>query len=472
MGKSITVLLVLFCLTAPYLINIKASYADVAENSWTSKASMHKARSNLGVAVVNGKIYAIGGSTQNGSSPYTGGVVSTNEEYDPVSDTWILRASMPTPRQSFAITVYQNKIYCIGGFAANGEATGVNEAYDPATDTWETKAAMLTTRIALDANTVNGKIYLVGGYLPGEYTTYTFTSSTLNEAYDPATNSWTSKRPLPNGASSYASAVVGNRIYIMGGVSNTAVGTLNQVYNSETDTWSEGGLLPASTSYATAAVTTGVDAPKRIYVFGKDNGALGPLKAIRIYNPENDSWTFGSKIPTERQFFGVAALNDTFYVIGGRTTIYQPIPFQWDIASITVYATNQQFIPIGYGTVAPVICLVSPQNSVYNETNITVSFTISKPVSWIDYSLDGQENVTITGNTTLSGVTSGLHNVTVYAKDKFGNIGASETVTFNVAKPESVEPASFQINSVLIVLCASVIIIAVCLLAFLKRRRR
>jgi len=60
---------------------------------------------------------------------------------------------------------------------------------------------------------------------------------------------------------------------------------------------------------------------------------------------------------------------------------------------------------------------------------------VNKPAVWMGYSLDGQDNVTITGNTTLSGLTSGLHSVTVYAKDSFENTGASETITFSVEEP-------------------------------------
>lgn len=472
MGKNIIVLLVLFCLIAPYLIIAKPSYADISENSWITKAPMHEARSNLGVAVVSGKIYAIGGSTQNGSSPYTGGVVGTNEEYNPVTDTWTLKASMPTPRQSFAIAAYENKIYCIGGYDSDGNVVGVNEVYDPAKDIWETKAAMLTTRIALDANTVNGRIYLAGGYLPGEYTTYNFESSPLNEAYDPATNSWITCAPMPIASNLYASVVVDDKIYFMGGVTNYS-SRWNQIYNPKTNNWSQGAPLPAGAAFAAAAVTTGVDAPKRVYVFGKAEGGIEAPYAPRVYDPRNDSWTFGSKLPSDQYYFGVASLNDAFYMIGGKTSYYQFPAYEVLFPPIiTVYATNQQYLPIEYGTVVPVVSLLSPENSgVYNETNIILAFTVNKPVSPICYSLDGQENVTITGNTTLLGLTSGLHNVTIYATDRFENIGASETVTFSISEPESIGLESLQINSIEVAIAVSTIVIIVCLLVYLRKRK-
>jgi ABC-type spermidine/putrescine transport system permease subunit I len=74
-------------------------------------------------------------------------------------------------------------------------------------------------------------------------------------------------------------------------------------------------------------------------------------------------------------------------------------------------------------------------NGTYTETNVSLSFAVNKLVVWLGYSLDGQETVTVTGNTTLSGLSSGLHNVTVYARDEFENTGASETIYFTIEAP-------------------------------------
>jgi len=74
MRKSVALLLVLVFLTAPCLIAIK-SVSAASQDSWATKAPMPTARSGLGTAVVQGKIFAIGG----------GSVV--NEMYDPAADT-------------------------------------------------------------------------------------------------------------------------------------------------------------------------------------------------------------------------------------------------------------------------------------------------------------------------------------------------------------------------------------------------
>jgi N-acetylneuraminic acid mutarotase len=409
----------------------------------------------LGVAAVNGKIYAIGGSTLTGTPQQTtGGVVGTNEEYDPATDTWSFKKPMPTPREDFGIAVYQNKIYCISG--------EVNEVYDPATDTWETKAPMPTARSKLQANVVDGKIYLIGGDSNG----------TLNEVYDPATDSWTTKASMPTGAWSYASAVVDNKIYVIGGLSESGDGKMNQIYSAETDTWRQGAPLPAIVAYQAAGATTGVNAPKRIYVFGVDYSFPGGPCINRVYNPESDSWTFGADVPTDRESFGVAVVNELLYVIGGFTQAYSDM-LSWSTGPyVTKYATNDQYTPFGYGTpdpsydgVAPEIEVVSPENKTYYTANVTLDFAANEPVFSAHYTLDG-ETFEISGNTTLASLAIGAHNVMVSAFDAAGNMGASETVFFAIEETEPFPVALAAAASI-----AMIAVVSVGLLVYFKKHK-
>jgi hypothetical protein len=89
----------------------------------------------------------------------------------------------------------------------------------------------------------------------------------------------------------------------------------------------------------------------------------------------------------------------------------------------------------------PKISVLSPIAQTYNETSVPLVFTVGKRVNWTGYSLDGKETITITGNTTLTGLSSGLHNVTVYAKDLV-DTETSDTVWFNVAEPFPVVPVA------------------------------
>jgi hypothetical protein len=117
--------------------------------------------------------------------------------------------------------------------------------------------------------------------------------------------------------------------------------------------------------------------------------------------------------------------------------------------------------------ILPNVTLLLPQNANFSTSNVQLDFAVDQPVSQIAYSLDDQENVTVTGNTTLTGLPNGYHNITVYAVDEAGNTGASETIYFNVEVPEPFPTAS--------VVAVSVAIVAVTvagLLVYFKKRKR
>jgi hypothetical protein len=426
-------MLILF-LTASCLVMAKPASAseEIEDNSWAPKAPMHVARSGLGVAVVNGKIYAIGGNAENG-------VVGTNEEYDPETDTWSFKTSMLTPMAQFATAVYQNKIYCI--------SENVNEVYDPATDTWETKEPTPTPRSGVGANVVNGKIYVTGGFVHNSSSSTGFSFLSLNEVYDPETDFWATKTEMPTAVVGFRSAVVNDKIYII-------QDELNQIYDAGTDTWSLGTPLPhSSISDLLTVAAAGMYAPKLIYGFGGGE--------TQVYDPMSDSWTFGGDMLTDRVGFGVGVVNDLFYVIGGFTETFDMF---WN-SDVTLYATNEQYTPFGYGAVPPAVSVASPENKSYASGLVSLNFSANKPVSWVGYSLDGKDNVTVAGNTTLSGLINGVHNVTVYARDEFGNTGVSETVWFSVVA----EP--FPTALVAGVSGASVAVIGLGLLVYFKKRK-
>ena len=99
----------------------------------------------------------------------------------------------------------------------------------------------------------------------------------------------------------------------------------------------------------------------------------------------------------------------------------------------TIYFTINNGIP-------PSITLLEFENTTYKKDNLPLNFVVDEPVSWMGYSFDGEDNVTVSGNFTLSELAYGKHNVTVYAKDLLGNQGASETTNFTVTKAKQIEP--------------------------------
>jgi DNA-binding beta-propeller fold protein YncE len=122
-------------------------------------------------------------------------------------------------------------------------------------------------------------------------------------------------------------------------------------------------------------------------------------------------------------------------------------------------------------TTYPTISILPDENNAYGTSDKPLNFTVNEPVSRLFYSLDGQENVTISGNTTLANLSCGDHTVTVYAMDKAGNI-ASETIICTISMPEQREPAPFPTELVATASGASVAIIGVGLLVYLMKRKR
>ena len=105
----------------------------------------------------------------------------------------------------------------------------------------------------------------------------------------------------------------------------------------------------------------------------------------------------------------------------------------------------------------------------YTTSEFPLNFTLNESVSKISYVLDGQASVTVVGNTTLTGLTCGAHNVTVYAWDTVGNAGASETVFFTITEPE---PESFPTTLVIAPIAVVSIVIVVYSVKFKKRTER
>lgn len=169
-------------------------------------------------------------------------------------------------------------------------------------------------------------------------------------------------------------------------------------------------------------------------VNGWDNGALG------------NYWSdYQTKYPnaTEADSSGTG---DTPYVIDGENADLHPL-----------------LSP--YTTVPPEVSLVSPLSQTYNESSISLVFGVDSFVNWMGYCLDGQQNVTLAGNTTLTDLSIGSHNITVYANDTYGNMAASDTVSFTITEPFPVVPVAVASVAVVIV------VVSIGLLVYFKKRK-
>lgn len=279
--------------------------APQGEGKWVRKAGMNTPRVQFGTAVVNGKIYAIGGI-----SDLNLNVTSSVEEYDPIKDNWVTKKNIPIPAMfNYSVNVVDGKIYVIGG--SSGPFVQI---YDPKTDEWELKENMPTSRMNFCTEVVNGRIYAISGI-----GAQNFEMTSVVEEYDPVNDKWTRKSDMPAPPREcFCSVVFNNRIYIFGGC-NTPAGAnwgtpIPEVleYNPVTDIWTLKSNMPTPRIGAGAVL---VD--NKIYTIAGFNGVGTLYTTVEIYDPINDSWTKGVDVLNARSFPCCSAVNGKIYVLGG-----------------------------------------------------------------------------------------------------------------------------------------------------------
>ena len=477
------VCLVFVCLLVCCLFSgvsvLGASVSPPEEDVWVRFASLQKARCELGAAVVDGKIYAMGGTVITYPGPWRieREVVATNELYDPVTNSWSYQTPMPAPSNNFAVAVFEDKIYCIGG----GGSSAFNWVYNPALDTWESRAVMPISQEGAQANVVGGKIYVLGGSLDGS----------LNWVYDPLADSWSQGASMPEGFRG-SSTVYGDKIYVVGAYANPSywdggadfnetseVTTLVQVYDPIKDAWdvtATGG--PYCIERLFIISTSGVYAPPKIYCLAYSQRNIGFIGVWgwsvyaehMVFDLETKSWEHVAWLPVMRAEFALVVMDDLVYVIGG----YLPdVPYFADPPFYPIHVVSgmvERYTPLGFGRVAPEVCVLSLKDrGTYGPDEVSLVFSLNRPVVWMGYSLDGQANVTIGGNVSLSGLSDGRHSVRVFAEDEYGNMGASETILFSVVA-ESL--SMFFIAAGVVVAVMVAVVVCGGLFLFLRKHTR
>jgi N-acetylneuraminic acid mutarotase len=268
---------------------------------WAVRASIPTPRSNLAAGVVNGIVYAVGGGILGSGSD-----LSTVEAYDPTTNSWMTKTPMPAPRASFAVGVVNGILYAVGGFGGLDKM----EAYDPSTSAWTAKAPMPTPRYWHGVGVVNRTLYAVGGWGAGP--------TGALETYDSTTNTWTAMAPMPTPRVGLAVGVVNGILYAVGGIccnpghGSRILGTV-EAYDPTSNAWTAKAPMPTPRVHAAIGVISGI-----LYVVGgdseNDKNANGPVEA---YDPIRNVWTAKAPMPTNRSRFGVGVANGILYAVGG-----------------------------------------------------------------------------------------------------------------------------------------------------------
>ena len=248
-------------------------------------------------AALGGKLYVIGGTTDDGET-----TLDQVEVYDPKADSWQPLPSMPTARHFLAAVAVKGKVYTIGGTSTieDDEESCVDavEAYDPISGAWTRLASLPVARCSHTATVVDGKIYVLGGLsVDPEYDYHGLSWTQCVDVYDPAADSWQQMAAMPTARDSHAAAVLDGKIYVTGGIPSECADAL-EVYDPAADTWTTLASMIQSRAYHASAVVKG-----KLWVFGgelpdgQDGSRSGRTNLVEVYSPASNSWASAADVP-------------------------------------------------------------------------------------------------------------------------------------------------------------------------------
>jgi len=289
---------------------------------WTKAAPFPEPQEELYGLALNGKMYVIGGFGPRGDPP---GIVY---EYDPKLDKWSKKKNLPVPVHHQAQAAYNGKIYIFGGCAKQliGESAVDNTwEYDPVADSYRALAPLPVKRCSAQAELVNGKIYVIGGFTPMEKGKPGTRVTGLNEVYDPATNRWEERSPMPTSRNHAFSGVVNGKIYMIGG--RQAAGgagaasptDIVEEYDPAKDLWGNvKAPMPTPRSGGGSATYNG-----KIYAAGGElttRQFSASFRALEAYEPATNTWTILPSMPVAKHGMGAVFLGNRLYLPSGALT--------------------------------------------------------------------------------------------------------------------------------------------------------
>jgi N-acetylneuraminic acid mutarotase len=245
---------------------------NVATNTWTGRSSRVFVYSSNGVGKIGNKLYFSGGANDHDATPSFSNQLWA---YDYSSDRMIAKAGLPIYSAGGVTGVINGKLYVLPGacsgerYPAAGycavEATRRFYRYDPATNTWVTRRQAPHFHRAGAAAVIDGKFYVAGGFV-----NQSFDPTAALDVYDPATNTWRTLAPLPT-AGGARGAALGGRFYVVvyGSNGNTSF-TRAYAFNPATNKWT----AKAAPDVVGSIVRVSLDGRPRLFTASGNRSAL------------------------------------------------------------------------------------------------------------------------------------------------------------------------------------------------------
>lgn len=289
----------LLCITAT-LLTPPLLAADIG--SWDTAADMPSSRQEVGVGLLDGKIYVIGG--------FESGVsVNTVERYDPIQNMWEPVAPLPATEElnHVGVAVVSDELFVIGGLTQSFSPVPWVFAYNASAEMWTQRADLPAARGGTGVAVIDNLIYAAGGQPFARFQDFA--------VYDPVSNDWTPLPDLPTGRNHLCAATVDGRFYaISGRQGSTNVDTV-EMYDPSTNMWTPREPIPTARSGLACAVINDL-----VYVFGGEGNNANPdgtFNENEEYDPVADDWRAVAPMPEGRHGIGAAVFDGKIYIPGG-----------------------------------------------------------------------------------------------------------------------------------------------------------
>ena len=246
---------------------------------------------------------------------------------------WLKLAPFPQPAEEISGAAAGGKMYVFAGLAPGWKPVGMVYEYDPSTNQWTKKKSMALPSHHVAFTEYHGKIYAFGGFVPPESGPPAWVPINNAWQYDPAADAWKALAPMPGKRGSALAAVVGEKIYVIGGATtipgsketavfpthpHMSVGTVEE-YDPAGNTWRERTSMPTPRNHAAIGVVNG-----KIYVIGGRVGAAfiglaSDISVVEEYDPAADEWSGPrARMPIARSALGAGVYGGRIYVAGGE----------------------------------------------------------------------------------------------------------------------------------------------------------
>ncbi|XP_018427501.1 PREDICTED: actin-binding protein IPP [Nanorana parkeri] len=257
---------------------------DTFSQYWSTVSSLHQARSGMCAAVLEGRIYVVGGEKDSM-------IFDCVECYDPITKQWTAAPSMNQPRCGLGVCSCHGAIYAMGGWVGAEIGNGI-ERFSPEENTWQVVGKMSVPRYNFACCERQGLIYIVGGI------SHEGLELSSAEAYDPIYKRWTLLPPMSTRRAYLGIACLNDCLYAVGGW-NERQDALNTVerYSFEEELWAEVSPMKFPRTGVSVISVNGL-----LYAAGgrailHNFSAPVTSDAVEVYNPHTDTWTeIGSMI--------------------------------------------------------------------------------------------------------------------------------------------------------------------------------